>query len=125
MNATKVAGITILLSLGFLAARASGVAAQTNTQNAASIPPRVKGLTGNLEADDLITVEVEHLAEWAKTNDPAKLVPYLDGLALRGNYPSEIDTSQNHLRFHLRITPENKTVWVDLLGAPPGSKKRR
>ena len=118
--------------LGFLAATTHSVAAQTSNpqptaaaqptspQTTPSAPPKVIGLEGNLEADDLIRVEVDHLAEWAATNDPRKLVPYLNGLAIRGNYPEEIHTSRNHLHFHLRITPENKSVWVDLLGAPTG-----
>jgi hypothetical protein len=127
MNATKVAGITILISFGFLAAPTSEVSAQTtNTQTTANIPPKVKELTGNLEADDLITVEVEHLADWVArdpANNPAKLVPYLDGLAIRGNYPEEIHIARNNVHFHLRITAENKKTWIDLLGAPGGTKK--
>ena len=128
MNATRVTGITILMALGFLAARTSGIAAQTTSpQTSAPDPPRVIGLTGNLEADDLITVEVDHLAEWVErnpANNPAKLVPYLDGLALRGNYPEEIHTAKNNVHFHLRITAENKKAWVDLLGAPGGTTKK-
>jgi hypothetical protein len=125
MNATKVAGFTILLSLGFLAARTSEVAAQTTSpQTTPNVQPKVMAiLEGHLEADDLVKVEVDHLAEWVArdpANNPAKLVPFLEGLALRGNYPEEVHISQNHLRFHLRITPENKSMWIDLLGAPHG-----
>jgi hypothetical protein len=127
MNAIKVAGISILISLGILALATPEVTAQTtNTQTTANIHPRVIGLTGNLEADDLITVEIDHLAEWVErnpANNPAKLIPYLDGLALRGNYPEQIHTSKNTVHFHLRITPENKKAWVDLLGAPGSTKK--
>lgn len=50
-------------------------------------------------------------------------MPYLNGRALRGNYPEEIHVSKNHLHFHLKITPENKNAWVDLLGAPEGTRK--
>lgn len=107
MNATRLAGITILASFGLLAALTSGVTAQTTTPQTPANEPKVTAiLEGHLEADDLIKVEVEHLAEWAArnpANNPAKLVPYLEGLALRGNYPSEIHTSENHLRFHLRL----------------------
>jgi outer membrane murein-binding lipoprotein Lpp len=126
MNASKVVGITILMTIGLLAAPTSRVAAQTttNAQTTANVQPKVTQiLEGNLEADHLIKVEVEHLAEWVASNpanNPAKLVPYLDGLALRGNYPSEIHITQNHLRFHLKITPESKSSWIDLLGAPHG-----
>jgi hypothetical protein len=94
----------------------------TNSQTTASVQPKVIDLTGQLEADDLIKVEVQGLDRWAATptNDPGKLVPYLNGRALLGNYPEEIHTSENHLHYHLRITPENKKVWIDLLGAPTG-----
>src|ERR1041384_102385 len=121
MKPTKVAGMAIFLLLGFLGTIPPSSAAQTtNPQTPVSLQPKVIALEGNLEADDLIRVEVEHLADWAAANpanNPSKLVPYLNGLAIRGNYPEEIHTSQNHLRFHLQITPENKKVWVDLLGA--------
>ena len=101
------------------------MAAQTvNPQAGAGAQPKVKAiLDGHLQADDLIRVEVENLEEWARNNDAKKLVPYLNGLAIRGNYPAEIHASQNHLQFHLQITPENKEVWVDLLGAPTSNFK--
>lgn len=97
--------------------------AAAKPQTAAVVQPKVITLEGNLEADDLIRVEVDHLAEWSATNNPAKLVPYLNGLAIRGNYPQEIHASQNHLHFHLRITAQNKKAWVDLLGAPEGIRR--
>jgi hypothetical protein len=149
MKPTKVAGIAILMLLGFPAVTSYSAAAQTtnpqtapatnpqtapatnpqtsaqtaNPQTAASVQPKVTYiLEGHLEADDLIKVEIQDLDKWAATptNDPGKLVPYLNGLALLGNYPEEIHTSENHLHYHLRITPENKKVWIDLLGAPTG-----
>ena len=97
--------------------------ASLKPQTAAGVQPKVITLEGNLEADDLIRVEVDHLAEWAATNNPAKLVPYLNGLAIRGNYPQEIHISQSHLHFHLHITAENKKAWVDLLGSPEGIRR--
>jgi len=153
MKPTKVAGIAILMLLVFLAATIHNAAAQTtnsqttaqttnpqttaqttnsqttaqttNAQATAGVQPRVIGLDGHLEADVLIKVEIDHLAEWAATpkNDPGKLVPYLNGLALVGNYPEEIHASENHLHYHLRITSENKKVWIDLLGAPKGIRR--
>jgi len=84
----------------------------------ASAPPKVTQVEGNLELDDIIRVQVDHLAEWAATHDASKLVPYLNGRAIRGNYPAEIHASKNHLHYHLAITPESKGVWVDLLGEP-------
>jgi len=149
MNAIKLAGLA-LFSLIFVAATTQSVPAQTtsqqvppqtnnpqsatpatnpqttaqttNPQTVAIVQPKVIALDGNLEADDLIRVEVKDLDKWAATptNDPAKLVPFLNGLALLGNYPEEIHTSENHLHYHLRITSENKKVWTDLLGAPTG-----
>lgn len=126
MKPTNLAVIGILVLLAFVAAPAYDAAAQpANTQTTANVPPKVINLTGNLEADDLITVEIDRLAEWASNpaNNPTKLVPYLGGLALRGNYPEEIHTKNNNVHFHLRITPENKKTWIDLLGAPAGTKK--
>jgi len=88
-----------------------------------AVEPKVIGIEGNLELDDIIRVEIEHLNEWAEKNDASKLVPYLDGLAIHGNYPIEIHPSQNHLQFHLQNTTENRKVWIDLLGAPHGIRK--
>jgi hypothetical protein len=84
--------------------------------------PKVIAVEGHLELDDIITVEIAGLSEWAATNDPSKLVPFLNGHAIRGNYPGEIHTSRNRLLFHFRITPESKHAWTDLLGAPEGTK---
>jgi hypothetical protein len=86
-------------------------------------PPRVKAAEGHLELDDIIRVEVENFSEWADTNDPTKLVPFINGRAIRGNYPEEIHPDQDRLHFHLEITPENKEVWTDLLGAPAGARR--
>jgi hypothetical protein len=127
MKPTNLAVIGILVLLAIVAAPGHDAAAQSaNPQTTANVQPKVINLTGNLEADDLITVEIDRLAEWAgnPANNSTKLVPYLDGLALRGNYPEEIHTQKNNVHFHLRITPENKKTWIDLLGAPGGTKKR-
>jgi hypothetical protein len=110
--------------------------AQTPTPTPASSPsplasptpapvpsPKVKGAEGHLELDDTIRVEVDHFAEWAAGNDPTKLVPFINGRAIRGNYPEEIHPDRNRLHFHLEITPENKEVWTDLLGSPEGMRR--
>jgi hypothetical protein len=73
---------------------------------------------GNLELDDLIELRIENLEKWAETNDASKLVPYINGRAIRGNYPEELHLERGRLIYHLEITPENKKVWIDLLGAP-------
>jgi hypothetical protein len=88
--------------------------------------PRVFDLNGNLELDSIVRVKVDHLKEWdeaSETNDPSKLIPYINGRALRGNYPEEIHGSDYNLHFHLEITPENKEVWTDLLGEPAGTRR--
>jgi len=74
--------------------------------------------------DDLIRVHVDHLAEWVENenNDATKLVPYLDGRPIKGNYPVEIHPAENHVQFHLQLTPENRDVWIDLLGEPHGTQ---
>ena len=86
-----------------------------------ALQPKVTGYQGHLELDNVIQVEIVNLAEWARTNDVSKLVPYLNGRAIRGDYPEEIHVSKNHVHFHLHITPENRDAWVDLLGEPPGT----
>ena len=68
-------------------------------------------------------VEVEHFTEWAASHDPTKLVPFINGRAIRGNYPEEIHPDKNRLHFHLEITPANKEVWTDLLGEPQGTHR--
>jgi len=100
-------------------------AASASPSPTPTVAPKVIGVDGSLELDAIIRVEVEHRNEWVMDpkNDPAKLVPYLNGLAIRGNYPEEIHASKNHLHFHLEITPENKQVWIDLLGEPHAARK--
>jgi hypothetical protein len=83
--------------------------------------PRVIGIQGHLELDDLVTVQLENFENWADNNDAGKLVPFINGRALRGNYPEEIHAEHNLIHFHLEITPESKEVWTDLLGAPEGA----
>ena len=82
--------------------------------------PKVIGIQGHLELDEIISVQVDNFDGWAEANDPTKLVPFLDGRAIRGVYPEEIHPDANRLHFHLEITPENKERWIDLLGAPAG-----
>ena len=85
--------------------------------------PKVVAVEGHLELDDIIRVDVEHFSEWAATHDVTKLVPFLNGRAIRGNYPEEIHPDRNRLHFHLEIRPENKELWTDLLGEPRGLRR--
>jgi len=98
-------------------------AVQTQVPSAGATPtpapaPKVTGSGGHLELDDIIQVQVDHFNEWAATNDATKLVPFINGRAIRGVYPEEIHPDKNRLHFHLEITPANKEVWYDLLGQP-------
>ena len=99
---------------------------QSNGSQPAGLPapPKVtKVVEGHLELDDVILIEVDHLNEWMNTatNDAEKLVPYINGRPVIGNYPEAIHPSRNQVQFHLELTPENKDVWNDLLGAPTGT----
>lgn len=85
--------------------------------------PRVTGIEGHLELDEIVKVDVEHFTEWAATHDATKLVPFINGRAIRGNYPEEIHPDKSRLHFHLEITPENKEVWTDLLGEPQSYRR--
>lgn len=85
--------------------------------------PRVTRLHGHLELDYTVEVHVDNLAAWAEHNDPRHLVPYIDGRALPGNAPEAIDLAHGRLLFHLRITDDNRAVWMDLLGSPAGLRR--
>ncbi len=82
--------------------------------------PRVTAVEGHLELDTIIKVEVANFSEWAATHDATKLVPFLNGRAVRGGYPNELHPDSRRLSFHLLITPANKKLWIDLLGEPHG-----
>jgi hypothetical protein len=85
------------------------------------LSPKVIKVIGNLELDDIVEIDVENLEKWsqaAEANEASRLVPYINGRAIRGNYPEELHLETGRLIFHLEITPDNKKVWIDLLGAP-------
>ena len=91
-----------------------------------TVEPRLIRLLGHLELDEVMEVHLENLSKWVEANethDPNRLVPYLNGRAIRGNYPDELHVDRGRLIYHLRITPENKDAWIDLLGAPDSYKK--
>src|SRR5215213_814516 len=128
LNATRITLVPI-----FLLVIITGVIAQETTDQPSPTPqpaptqtptptatprPKVVRVLGNVELDDIVEFNIENLEKWAETNDPAKLVPYIDGRAIKGNYPEEIHLARGRLIYHLEISPENKEVWTDLLGAP-------
>lgn len=129
MQTLKVVQLATLLIITVTTAFAQGTtqqptpspAASPSAQPAASpspTPPKVVTMLGNLELDDLVEVRIENLEKWAEANDATKLVPYINGRAITGNYPEELHLERGRLIYHLEITPENKKVWIDLLGAP-------
>jgi hypothetical protein len=88
--------------------------------------PKVIEVIGNLQLDDLVEVRVSNLDKWAQAteaNQASKLVPYINGRAIRGNYPEELHLETGRLIYHLEITPDNKKVWIDLLGAPKSMRE--
>lgn len=98
-------------------------AASPSPNAAAKIEPKVVAFLGNLELDDIVEVNIDKLEQWAEKNDVSKLVPYINGRAIKGNYPEELHIERGRLIYHLEITPENKAVWTDLLGAPDGIRR--
>ena len=80
--------------------------------------PRVMRVIGDVELDDVVELHIENLEKWAEKNDVTKLVPYISGRAIRGNYPEELHLERGRIIYHLEITPENKRTWIDLLGEP-------
>jgi hypothetical protein len=113
------------------AARQAGAAQQAQQPQPTPSPsptpePRLIRMLGHLELDDIVEVHIENLERWVaanETHDPNKLVPYLNGRAIRGNYPDELHVDRGRLIYHLRISPENKDAWIDLLGAPDSYRK--
>lgn len=85
--------------------------------------PKLIKMNGHLELDDIIEVFVEGLEPWAETHDPNKLVPYINGRAIKGNYPDEIHLERGRLIFHLQITQESRDPWIDLLGEPTSTHR--
>jgi hypothetical protein len=134
--------IVLLLSVTFAVAQDSAAPSPSPTPESGAVQqpspgstpspspastPRVITLIGNVELDDIIEFRIDNLERWVnsntETNDPLKLVPYINGRAIRGNYPDELHLERGRLIFHLQIKPENREVWVDLLGAPDGVKR--
>lgn len=88
--------------------------------------PLVTRITdGHLEIGEVITVEITGLEGWidAASHDPYKLVPFINGLAIQGQYPIAVHRSNHTAKFRLGITPANRATWIELIGAPTGLDK--
>jgi hypothetical protein len=81
---------------------------------------QVVAVSGNLEVDDIVEVTVAGLGEWTRTqgHGPWRLVPYLNGRALTGLYPVAVNLRTGKLQFHLRMTPESRASWNNVLSPP-------
>jgi len=139
LNAARFALLSGFLIVNITAALAQGTAnqpspspastassqpaASPSPSPAANLKPHVVRVLGVLELDGIIEINVENLEQWAETNDASKLVPYINGRAIKGNYPEELHLARGRLIYHLEITPQNKEVWTDLLGAPDHIRK--
>ncbi len=119
----------LTLTINYVAAQAPAEQPSPSPSPSASptptpVPlPKVIGHVGNLELDDILEINLQNLEPWADKNDASKLVPYINGRAIKGDYPEELHLARGRLIYHLEITPENKGVWVDLLGAPSGIRR--
>lgn len=80
-------------------------------------------MLGHLELDDIVELHILNLEPWSETHDVNKLVPYINGRAIKGNYPEEIHLERGRVIFHLQITPASKDAWIDLLGEPTAAKR--
>jgi hemolysin activation/secretion protein len=63
--------------------------------------PRVIRAIGDVELDDDIEINIENLEKWAEKNDVTKLVPYINGRSIKGNYPEEIHLERGRIIYHL------------------------
>jgi len=83
--------------------------------------------------NDRITVEVKPKQGDAdgsqqipgfRDEDARKLVPYLNGLQLKGLYPDTIDGSKHTLTYYLERKPESDDSWYKLLEQPDSFLRR-
>ena len=91
-------------------------------------PPYDKAGLGNW-----IVVEVEpkvgkadntqHIPGFSDDKDN-KLVPYIDGLPLKGIYPEAIDGSLHELTYYLRRTADSDDTWYKLLKEPDSFSRK-
>lgn len=105
--------LVMMFTLAIIAAQGQGIEGASK-----SSLPRVTVVNGRIEVGQTITVDVDHLSDWADTHDPRKLVPYLNGNPLTGSYPEEVNLTENRLLFHLKRTPQSRKEWENLLHEP-------
>jgi hypothetical protein len=91
--------------------------------------PKVATVKGLIKLHDTLEVDCDGLKEWAqtKTNDPSKLVLYLDGTVMKGLVPKIDKANANQLFFKLeRLSgndeskADNTKAWDALFSRPKG-----
>jgi hypothetical protein len=91
--------------------------------------PKVARVKGLIKLHDTLEVDCDGLKEWAqtKTNDPSKLVLYLDGTVMKGLAPKIDKANANQLFFKLeRLSGDNESkadntkAWDALYSRPKG-----
>jgi hypothetical protein len=93
--------------------------------------PKVTKVTGLVALHEILEVDCDGLKEWAKTNDPSKLVLYLDGTLMKGLAPKVDKANANRLFFKLeRLSgndeskADNSKAWDALFSRPKGIGKK-
>ena len=69
----------VLLSVVAIHAQVARPETETSASN-----PRVTSVDGDMAIGKTITVTVDHLSTWADGREPSKLVPYVNGLEMKG-----------------------------------------
>jgi hypothetical protein len=80
--------------------------------------------------NDYLVFVVSNLATWSPALQASpKIVPYINGIAIRGDYPVAIDTSRNTVTFKLKriqdAKVDNREAWSVLLRRPRPSERTR
>jgi uncharacterized membrane protein YgcG len=115
---TKRQALSLVALVSAMAIAATVMQEDQKVAAANTATQRVTSVTGTLEVGQTIAVEINGLAEWSAEHDPRKLVPYLNGRALKGIYPEQVNLSESKLFFHLQRTPYSNQVWADLFHDP-------
>lgn len=118
LTALRTYVLAIIFGLTLMSAEMAKVQGQGIENPSNNLLPRVTAVNGRIEVGQIITVDVDHLSDWSATHDPRQLVPYLNGRALTGLYPEEVNLSENRLLFHLKRTPQSKKEWENLFHEP-------
>jgi hypothetical protein len=107
----------IFLVLGAINARAE------NSTNAVTVA-NVRSHGKRIALNETVAVTVRNLGDWTKAsgNDATRLVPFLNGLQIKGLYPEEVHLADNLVVFHLRILRSNQEVWNDFLRQPSADR---